>query len=82
VGTTGLSEGLGEGIIDGPNVGWLAVGSFVGVGDGKDEGIELGDGEGIREGLAVGSGVVGYKLGDLVGVRVGKHVSHFNSIHE
>jgi len=52
----------------------------VGVGDGKAEGIELGDGEGIREGLAVGSGVVGYKLGDLVGVRVGKHVSHFNSI--
>jgi len=54
----------------------------VGFGDGKTEGIELGDKEGMTEGLVVGRGVVGYKVGEFVGVGVGKQVSHFNSIHD
>jgi len=39
------------------------VGSFVGAGVGKLDGIELGDGEGIIEGLVDGMGVVGWSVG-------------------
>jgi len=51
------------------------VGSFVGVGVGKFDGIELGDGEGINEGLGDGIGVVGWSVGFWVGNGVGPQVS-------
>lgn len=53
----------------------------MGLGDGSDEGIAVGDGLGISEGLDVGNGVVGSIVGDGDGKRVGSHVSQVSAIH-
>lgn len=55
--------GLGEGIILGDGDGIEEVGNNVGLGDGNDDGIRLGDGLGIIDGELVGIGVVGVTVG-------------------
>jgi len=52
---------------DGLALGTGVVGKSVGLGDGNEDGIAVGDGLGINDGLVLGIGVVGNCVGAGVG---------------
>lgn len=58
-----MKVGLGEGMMEGADEGFIVVGNLVGLGVGSVEGNGLGEGLGICEGEELGNGVVGNFVG-------------------